>query len=122
MEAEPIMSPEIHERIAVAESNIKTTQADVAKILDLVEKMPGRLTKRMKRLLQECRDNQTKTYGPRKPEQAYQTQVQVVERDWTQVVRAVVIAAGIVGGLIAGAYQGLSASEPKTPPAIVAPK
>lgn len=114
------MSPEIHERIAVAESRITTTQSDVSKILDLVEKMPGRLTKRMKRLLQECRENQTKTYGPRKPDQAYQPQP--AERDWTQIVRVLVLTAGVIGGLIAGVYQGLNQPDPKAPPAIIAPK
>ena len=111
---EPAMSPEVHERIAVAESKIERTEATVARILDLGEKMPARMTKRVRRLLRECRESQAQTYGPppKKPQET--------ERDWTQVIRAVVVGAGIVGGLLAGAYQGLSASEPRPP--IVAPK
>ena len=110
---EPAMSPEVHERIAVAESKLERTEATVAQILDLVQRMPARMTKRMRRLLRECRESQAQTYGQplKKPEP---------DRDWTQVIRAVVVGAGIVGGLLAGAYQGLSANEPRPP--IVAPK
>ncbi len=98
------MSPEVHERIAVAESRISTTQADVAKILDLVEKMPRRMSRRMRRLLADCRAQQTQVYGP-KPK------VPEPDRDWTQILRNVVIGATVIGSLIGGAYQAIRADD-----------
>ena len=104
------MSPEVHERLAVAEAKIEQTQANVARILELVERMPGRLTKRMKRLLSECRDNQAKTYGQKRPDSTPPN-----DRDWVGAIRTLVIGAGIVGGLLGGIYQAIHPGDRPAP-------
>lgn len=105
---ELVMSPEVHERIAVAESKISTTQADVAKILVLVEKMPRRFSRRMKSLLEDCRKGQATTYGLRKKESE-------PDRDWSQTIRNALVGAAVIGSLIGGAYQAVNTAD--KPPA-----
>lgn len=101
-QVELVMQPEVNERIAVAEEQIRGIQRDVSRILQLVEIMPKRMEKRVNRLLENCRATQAETYGLKR---TTMTQAPAQDRDWGQLLRNIVIVAGIIGGLLGGAYQ-----------------